>query len=397
MAARVEADFWRRSPAPQFLLNQSQILAANDAALELFGYAAEDLVERAGWEELLFANLAQFYKFHRFCFDSRGRSVDVEMKTREGRPLYVRALRRPAAEAGEYHVSFADYTELHEDSLVYQAGYDEFMKVTTELENALSVIEKQNQTLARQKDTLKNELAIAHKVQSQLHSEDFTRFKIVNAAGFYATMADLGGDTWDFFENDAEFYGAIGDVMGHGVAASLIGIAARTIFKKTFTDMANFRRSVADAANQMNAEFYEITRGNYYVTLCMVRIDRKGVMEYATFGHPPLFVVSANGETGRQIYTSQPMMGIFNNITYVSETLQLQPHDRVLMYTDCLLESLDPAGNPLKLDDVSDMLRHRPDNSPTAALDKILKFRRDHAQSDELPDDLALALLEYPG
>jgi len=398
----VDADtFWRLSPAPQMIVDREDVRDLNPAAEEMLGYSAEELRTAEDWQELLFVDVRHAYKFHRHVYEDHRSHADLELRSREGHPIYIRlkAAPLPVSKNGEklYLLSLADHTELREDSLVLQAGYDEFMKVTTELEDAVATIEKQNQQLERQRSILQNELSIAHKVQSQLLTEDFARFRIVQAAGFYATMADLGGDTWEFYEDDHCFIGVIGDVMGHGVAASLIGIAAKTLCKKTILDTARGELSLAKAAARMNLELLEITRGNYYITMCVVKINRSDYsMEYLTAGHPPLFLARAEGGAAEQLYTSQPMLGIFQKQEYVSGSTQLYPRDRVLLYTDCLLETADPGGNLLRLEDIVDLVRYEADETPDRALEKILEYRRRHGASETLPDDLAIALLERP-
>lgn len=381
------------------IVDRENLLDLNPAGEAMLGYSAEELRAADDWQELLFMDVRDAYKFHRHVYEDHRSSADLELRSRDGYSVYVR-LCSARLDENRFLLSLADHTELREDSLVLQAGYDEFLKVTTELEQAIGVIEKQNSQLERQRSILQSELSIAHKVQQQLLTEDFERFQIVRAAGFYATMADLGGDTWEFYEDERCFTAAIGDVMGHGVAASLIGIAAKTLCKKTLTDLAQNQLSLADAALRMNREMLEITRGNYYITMCIVKVDRENYrMEYLTAGHPPLLVARAAGDEILQLYTSQPMFGIFERQQYRSGEIDLAPRDRVLLYTDCLLESADAKGAMLDLDDLAPIIRmpaDNPDDTPAAALDRILEFRRAHAGSEVLPDDLAMLLFERP-
>ncbi|MBX7059276.1 MAG: SpoIIE family protein phosphatase [Leptospirales bacterium] len=386
---------WQLSPAAQLIIDREFVREANAAALTMLGMRREDLIDASDWSERLFGDLEQSYRFSRFLYGDR-RQKHLDLHLRRGALRHVRVFCTTLEEGELFHLALQDITDLLEDAQVYQAGYDEFLKVTTELEKALKVIERQNELLERQKHTLESELSIAHNVQVQLVAEEFSRFTTVRIAGHYATMADLGGDTWEFYEEDGEFYGVIGDVMGHGVAASLIGIAAKTLFKQGFAETARNKTDLARLTGSLNKELNEITRGNYYVTACMLHISPNGRMEYLTCGHPPFFIVRRKAGLGEQVFTSQPMLGIFHPVEFVSEVVQLHPGDRVLMYTDCLLESMDPSGNPLKLEEVTDMIRYAPNVNVEEALQRVLEFRRAHAQTAELPDDLALALLELP-
>ncbi len=388
-------DLWLQSPVAQLVIDRERVVEANEAALQLFSYQREELIGASDWAEQVFGDLENSYRFARYVFGGR-RERHLDLAMVRGGTRHLRVICRTLVSDDLFHISFQDVTDLREDAQVYQAGYDEFLKVTTELERALGVIERQNELLEKQKQTLENELSIAHNVQVQLIAEEFDRFQIVRLAGHYATMADLGGDTWEFFESGDQFFGVIGDVMGHGVAASLIGIAAKTLFKKAFAESAREKSTLAEMTKEINKELNEITRGNYYVTACIVRIDRSGKMEYLTCGHPPLYVVRRSDKLGEQAFTSQPMLGIFDSVEYYSEEMQLRPGDRVLMYTDCLLESMDPSGNPLRIEEIDDMIRYAPNVSVQEALQRVLDHRLAHAQKADLPDDLAVALLEFP-
>ena len=393
---------WDYSPIPQFVMDRDGIVNINGACLALLGYEYDDLVGVPRWEEFVFPSPAQSYKFFSYVHEGRRNYTEVEFKTREGRILFVRIERNLIdVDAELFLVALTDITAMREESEAMRAGYDEFVKLTTELEDALSTIEKQKALLEQQQSTLREELSLARSVQNKLFRRDFSDFCLVRMAGFYEAMANLGGDMWEFYETDDDFLGVIGDVMGHGVAASLISIAAKTLFKKRFETLSrpDERRDLKDLGNmctRLNEELLEITQGDHYITICLVRIDRNLVMHYVTAGHPPLFLVRHGSERGRLLYTSQPMLGIFRDVTYTSQQVQLRPGDRVLMYTDCLLESFDAGGNALDLHNAADMIRYKADDTPAAVVDRILRYREKFSGSRELPDDLAVVCLEAP-
>ena len=390
---------WDYSPIPQFVMDRSAIRHINGACLALFGYEYDDLVGADGWEEFLFASPSQSYKFFSYIFEGRRSHIDVEFRSQEQVRLVLRIERNLIDEdQGLYLVALTDLTEIREDSEAMQAGYDEFVKVTTELEGALTTIAKQNSLLEKQQETLQNELSLARTVQNQLFTRDFSEFRRMRCAGFYEAMENLGGDMWEFYETGDEFLAVIGDVMGHGVAASLISIAAKTLSKKHFENFARpeTSRDLGAVCTALNRELLEITHGNYYITVCLVRVDANYVMHYATAGHPPLFLVRSTGEQGRLLFTSQPMLGIFQDVTYTAQSVQLHPGDRVLMYTDCLLESFDPGGNALDLQNAAALIRFSPDSAPGQVIQNVLKYRQQFSGSASLPDDLAIVCIECP-
>ena len=261
----------------------------------------------------------------------------------------------------------------------------------------MATIENQRQLLQKHKDNLEKELEIAHRVQTNLFSLNFERYGIVRVAGFYEAMAELGGDMWEFFESENSFFGVLGDVMGHGVASSLISMAAKTLFKKYFENHAEGSLELSRLCKSLNNDIADVTGRNYFITACVIKIDREFRMEYLTAGHPPLLVVHADRTRAPSLlYTEQPMLGIFEDVEYESASIRLSYGDRVLMYTDCLTESVNPVGVPLNILDIAQIIREGSRVHPKEVIEDILDYRQRFSNSTQLPDDLTMVCIDIP-
>jgi len=394
MPAGVSTDYWDLSPVAQLILSGNRPVRANRAFYELLNIAPVDL-ESDSWIVRVFED-SSAQKLRLFLSTEKRNGPLPELKTSEKRSRFLRASKR-VLESGDSILAFQDVTQVREDSEAFQAGYDEFIRVTTDLENALETIEKQNALLDQQKNILQNELQIAHMVQTRLYSQEFDRFNLVLAAGYYQAMAQLGGDMWEFAESGDSFLGVIGDVMGHGVASSLISIASKTLFKKKFEEQSRTGIDLAAMTTIINQEIMEVTGGNSFLTAGLIRIDADYKMEYLTCGHPPIIYLPAEQvNDSRECFTEQPMLGIFKNHLFYSESMQLKPGDRVFLYTDCLIESLNPDGKLLNIADVIERIRKNPGSHPKDVIKIILDYRQEFARTEELPDDLAVVCIEIP-
>lgn len=381
---------WNDAPIALLRLKDRRIVAANRAACNMLECELSDLNTDV-WQDWMLHQHKD--RVLRKIFEGERPNFTAEIQSYKGSSLFVRF------EKGQIdgQLALMDLTEIREDAMVLQAGYDEFIHVTTELEKALAMIENQKELLENQKSKLENELQIAHSVQSQVFSEDFHEFDRVHIAGFYEAMTNLGGDMWQFEQTDTTFTAVIGDVMGHGVAASLISIAAKTIFQKHFEAHRAEERSLADICHSINQELYEITGGNYYLTACLVRITAQNTMEFATCGHPPILLArrgSGTTDDFEQLFVSQPMLGIFKQVQYTSASVQLNPGDRLLLYTDCLLESFNEDGIAIKPEDLLELMRFRPDTNPSDVIAAVLRYHRVFTGTPDLPDDLAMVCIE---
>ena len=299
-------------------------------------------------------------------------------------------------ESGEILVTLEDITELKQESQILQATYDQFVDVTVSLQNALDTIEEQKRLLQEQKDILDNELQIAHNVQSRLFQTDFDRFQKANVYGSYQVMSELGGDMWEFYESDEGFLMVLGDVMGHGVDSSLISIAAKHIFKKKFESFYANGTTLASMCEDINNEVMEITGSRHYITVCLLSL-RGREMEYMTCGHPPMILTPADSQKDMQyLITEQPMLGVFENEPYTSKKCQVEPGDRIFLYTDCLTDSMNPEGKTLEIQQIFPLLKSDKNKTAQDVIRDVLGFRQEYSHSDQLPDDLALVCVEIP-
>ncbi len=387
-------DLWHESPSAEMVIRDGMLVAMNPAAEKLLGLTHADL-ESDAWEERVLGEKNR-KKFRSFLSGQASVSSGLDAVSADGSVRHVRFLKRSIPSHGVL-LSVQDITETREDAQAFQAGYDEFIRVTTDLEDALDTIEKQNRLLERQKQILQNELQVAHAVQAQILSQDFERHTLVKLGGAYQAMTELGGDMWEFFESEDSTWIVIADVMGHGVASSLISIAAKSIFKRRFEEASVSGMGVAAMVSAANRDLVEITHSNYFLTACVVRVDREYKMDFLTAGHPPILYIPADAKKPPQLlFTEQPMLGVFREIPYQSVPHRMYPGDRLLLYTDCLIESLNEQGESIDLEKIAERLRFRKDSTPTSVVQEMLEYRREFA-GDRLPDDLTMVCLEVPG
>ncbi|HPM62517.1 MAG TPA: PP2C family protein-serine/threonine phosphatase, partial [Methanoregulaceae archaeon] len=97
------------------------------------------------------------------------------------------------------------------------------------------------------------------------------------------------------------------------------------------------------------------------------------------------------------LQTSKGMpMGIFDDAEYSDESIQLHPGDRLLMYTDGVIEAFNSKGEPLGLDGLKSIVS-RHSGSPEDLINRVYDGVYAHASSDEPLDDIAMVALEMIG
>ncbi|HTA11546.1 MAG TPA: PP2C family protein-serine/threonine phosphatase [Streptosporangiaceae bacterium] len=201
-----------------------------------------------------------------------------------------------------------------------------------------------------------------------------------------AADAKVGGDVLEVVSDNGRTRWLIGDTRGKGLpAVRLAGVA-----------MTSFR----DACNQPGLSLAEIARvvdrsvtgaagDEDFVTALFAEYDPRGWLQLVICGHPTPLRLAADGKLQALTpATYATPLGLHPDIR--PATFSVGVGDRVIFYTDGLLEARDRAGRFFRLDDCVDTLR-RPDLEQAA--DELLSRLIAHT-GRHLDDDVALLLFE---
>ena len=162
-------------------------------------------------------------------------------------------------------------------------------------------------------------------------------FGNLNFAGLYRPASWVSGDMYDVFRIDEHHIGMyIADAVGHGMAASLLTMfIKRAIVSKRVNGSQYTVLSPSETIGLLNKALLDQALPNYqFVTACYAVIDQRTLtLRYARGGHPYPLLISPNG-TSTEIKTSGGLLGLFDDEDFPTMEMQLQPGDKLLLYTD---------------------------------------------------------------
>lgn len=187
-----------------------------------------------------------------------------------------------------------------------------------------------------------NDLKMAQMVQAAIIPRIFPESDLVDFDGRYLPMEELGGDYYDVFRlSDSKFGMVIADVSGHGVAAALVMIMA----KMSFATNAKADLSAGDTVTRVNEELWgSIGDVDRYLTAFYGIIDTENqVIDYSSAGHNDVLVLKQNGEI-IPLHSNATVIGISDEIIYPSDSYKLDTGDRIIMYTDGIIETRNEEG-----------------------------------------------------
>jgi sigma-B regulation protein RsbU (phosphoserine phosphatase) len=189
-----------------------------------------------------------------------------------------------------------------------------------------------------QRDNISAELSIAASIQKDILPSIFQIFPFRNEFALHASLhptKEVGGDFYDAYMLDEERLGfVVADVSGNGVSTALFKIIINALIKT----QANLCSSPAEILTNINRLLYENNKVRMFAAAFMGILDLKtGTLTYANAGHiQPLF-----SERGKyyQYISSKPgfILAGLDGIQYKDFQLQIEPGDRLFLYTDGLL------------------------------------------------------------
>ena len=246
------------------------------------------------------------------------------------------------------------------------------------------------QLLGEQAQIIQDDLRRAELIQRALLprvSPDLGHFSI-NA--LYRPSSTVGGDIYECLRMDYRFVlGYIADAAGHGVSAAMLAVLFKHRLHMT-DEMTNLPTPPARVLELVGRDLLgECRAPGLFVTACYFILDLEDLrLTIASAGHPPAFLHRRDGRV-EAIYHTGPALGISPDARYAQKTFHLGEGDRLLLYTDGLLES---ATERIELDRIAEKLSD-PSHRGQPLLQDFYRMAMGSRTEDHLPDDVTLLLL----
>jgi serine phosphatase RsbU (regulator of sigma subunit) len=185
---------------------------------------------------------------------------------------------------------------------------------------------------------LESELQAARSVQGYLYPRVVPPLRGATVSGRTLAARMIGGDLYDFFDLGRERIGILcADVSGKGVPAALMMANLQAIARTHLSERID--SSAAHFVKALNQQLAGRFGDNRYATLFWAEYNEDtAVLTYVNAGHPSPILMHSNGEIGRLDSGDFPV-GMFANAEYSARTLQMQPGNRLVIFTDGLTDA----------------------------------------------------------
>ena len=236
----------------------------------------------------------------------------------------------------------------------------------------------------RERVALQGELATAREIQRSILPTSMPSVGDLRFEAHFDPASSVAGDLYDFLIiDDARVGVLVADVSGHGVPAALVA----AMMKIAVSSQSRHAHEPGTLLREVNRTLRGQVR-RAFVTATYLYVDTtRSVVEVANAGHPPPLLRRA-GEV-RELGPRGVLLGRFD-AQYETETIALQRGDRLLVYTDGVIEARNARGEEFGETRLQEMLRNG------ASADVIAAAVRRWRDEKNEADDVTLLIIDLP-
>ncbi len=235
---------------------------------------------------------------------------------------------------------------------------------------------------------IQKELEVARRIQLSILPSAFPDSATFKIAARYVPMTSVAGDLYDYIVADSARAGLlIADVSGHGVPAALIA----SMVKLAATSQRSHANNPAAVLLGMNSALHGNTQSQF-VTAAYLYLDAQAnEFRYSAAGHPPMLLLREGKVI--EVLENGLMLAAFDFASYSTIAQPLQPRDRLLLYTDGIVEATNSAGEFFGQENLSKLLKDTTAFSAHQTADHIIHSVQKWSRSQD--DDLTVLVCDY--
>ncbi|SFU13923.1 PP2C family protein-serine/threonine phosphatase [Sedimentitalea nanhaiensis] len=259
-------------------------------------------------------------------------------------------------------------------------------------------------------DTIDKDLIQAKKIQESLVPERSRNFGKSCVSLLLKPCGHIGGDLVGMFSSDQDqiaFYSI--DVSGHGITSAMMtarlgGYLSSFYFDQNLGMQRQLNgtytlREPAEVAAMLNERFLADTGIEEYFTMAYAVVDLKtGLLKMVQAGHPHPMLLRPNGEAEFVGEGGVPI-GLLPDVPYEQFELQMDPGDRLLLYSDGFTEARLIDGEMLEEQGLVDLIDKTGSRQSGHEFLEDLYWALTQIMSPQygLEDDVSATLFEYNG
>lgn len=218
----------------------------------------------------------------------------------------------------------------------------------------------------------------------------------VRVAALTIPSQRIDGDFYDFFNHrDTCLDVIVGDVMGKGIPAALLGAATKSHFLQALSRLISLsdpgtlpepKEIVTLAHSEMVRRLIELES---FVTVCYARFDLvRRLLTIVDCGHTTTIHYQARTGASRLLQGENLPLGVSEQEIYDEITAEIEPGDVLLFYSDGLTETRNDAGELFGIERLADCVSRHGQLEPRELIERIRLAAVAFANAERFGDDL---------
>ncbi len=202
----------------------------------------------------------------------------------------------------------------------------------------------------------------------------------------------LGGDLYGVFDLGKNRYGVLlGDVSGHGTAASLLAVTSFNFFQH-FSRGLTSSEQVMTTINRLMLD--SMPEGRFVTVFYAIYDAATQELTYSNGGHHPAILIRENRVSQLPPSYGMPLGAFENHIAQFTEKqFQFQAGDRMLLFTDCAFESIPKGTSGTGFEQLLQFIEAHTDLEASALLEEIYEYGKSFTEG-KYEDDFTLMIFE---
>ena len=237
---------------------------------------------------------------------------------------------------------------------------------------------------------------MAKKIQTSLMPEVAVENKHYDITAFSEAAQDVGGDYFDLIESEKseKLFIVIGDISGKGMAAALYMVRVQAIVHFLIENHSDVKEIII----QLKKYFAKKLKREYFLTITIASIDKKGKIRFCRAGHTPVLHYKKNKNEFDVINPKGMGIGLNDKgmfeKTLSEETIATEKDDILFFYTDGVTEMMNMAKLQFGEERIKKIIIENAEKSAEEIKQKILQTIQRFRANAPVNDDLTLVLLK---
>ena len=277
--------------------------------------------------------------------------------------------------------------------------YDQLAQQNAELQNEINERKRTEAALAKARE---QEVDIGFKIQqSLLLGSPPTDFPPLQVAVHTTPSQRIDGDFYDFFRHgDHTLDVIVGDVMGKGVPAALLGAATKSQLLRAMNELVRTQPETIPTPQQILQavharviqQFIELES---FVTLLYARFDLlRRQVALVDCGHTRMIHVQARSGVSQFCPGVNLPLGCLEEERYQEISVPFESGDVFVVYSDGVTETRNHSGEPFGEERLASVVAAHGRCSPSTLIEKIRHAVVTFAQTKTFGDDFTCVVVK---